>query len=170
MNAGLRALELAEALELPPALAERWFNRGYYGTLNHNAKAVYQRYMGWYDGNPVQPVALTAGRRERTLDRGPWRGGTRPGSSAGRGGGGGLALGRNPAESDPSTGRAEMKPSALIGYRLRAAGLPHRGGNLAKYLPHRVPIVVGSARAALRPHRHRSGDPNGHASGLRGSA
>ena len=53
MNAGLTGAELAEALELPPALAERWFNRGYYGTLNHNAKAVYQRYMGWYDGNPA---------------------------------------------------------------------------------------------------------------------
>jgi alkyl sulfatase BDS1-like metallo-beta-lactamase superfamily hydrolase len=53
MNAGLTGTELAEALELPPALAERWFNRGYYGTLNHNAKAVYQRYMGWYDGNPA---------------------------------------------------------------------------------------------------------------------
>jgi alkyl sulfatase BDS1-like metallo-beta-lactamase superfamily hydrolase len=53
MNAGLTGTELAEALELPPPLAERWFNRGYYGTLNHNAKAVYQRYMGWYDGNPA---------------------------------------------------------------------------------------------------------------------
>ena len=53
MNAGLTGTELAEALELPPALADRWFNRGYYGTLNHNAKAVYQRYMGWYDGNPA---------------------------------------------------------------------------------------------------------------------
>ena len=53
MNAGLTGTELAEALEFPPVLAERWFNRGYYGTLNHNAKAVYQRYMGWYDGNPA---------------------------------------------------------------------------------------------------------------------
>jgi len=53
MNAGLTGTELAEALTLPPALAERWFNRGYYGTLNHNAKAVYQRYMGWFDGNPA---------------------------------------------------------------------------------------------------------------------
>ncbi|RYY05000.1 MAG: hypothetical protein EON55_29145, partial [Alphaproteobacteria bacterium] len=53
MNSGLNGTELAERLTLPPALASRWFNRGYYGTLNHDAKAVYQRYMGWYDGNPA---------------------------------------------------------------------------------------------------------------------
>ena len=53
MNSGLNGTELAEQLTLPPALASRWFNRGYYGTLNHDAKAVYQRYLGWYDGNPA---------------------------------------------------------------------------------------------------------------------
>jgi alkyl sulfatase BDS1-like metallo-beta-lactamase superfamily hydrolase len=53
MNQGLTMAEVAEQLALPPALADRWFNRGYYGTLNHNAKAVYQRYLGWYSGNPA---------------------------------------------------------------------------------------------------------------------
>jgi alkyl sulfatase BDS1-like metallo-beta-lactamase superfamily hydrolase len=53
MNMGLNGAEIAERLTLPPALAKRWFNRGYYGTLSHNAKAVYQRYLGWYDGNPA---------------------------------------------------------------------------------------------------------------------
>jgi alkyl sulfatase BDS1-like metallo-beta-lactamase superfamily hydrolase len=53
MNRGLTMAEVAEELTLPPALADRWFNRGYYGTLNHNAKAVYQRYLGWYSGNPA---------------------------------------------------------------------------------------------------------------------
>ena len=33
-------------------LAHEWYNRGYYGTMSHNSKAVYQRYMGWYDANP----------------------------------------------------------------------------------------------------------------------
>jgi len=45
--------EIAEALELPPSLAPHFGNRGYYGTLRHNAKAVYQWYFGWYDGNPA---------------------------------------------------------------------------------------------------------------------
>jgi alkyl sulfatase BDS1-like metallo-beta-lactamase superfamily hydrolase len=45
--------EIAEELTLPPALEGSFHNRGYYGTLRHNAKAVYQRYFGWYDGNPA---------------------------------------------------------------------------------------------------------------------
>ncbi|AOH83300.1 hypothetical protein AWL63_04255 [Sphingomonas panacis] len=58
MNAGLTADEIAEQLKLPEPLANRWFNQGYYGTLSHNAKAVYQRYVGWYDGNPAHLNAL----------------------------------------------------------------------------------------------------------------
>jgi alkyl sulfatase BDS1-like metallo-beta-lactamase superfamily hydrolase len=53
MNQGLTAPEIAETLELPPVIARQWFNRGYYGTLRHNARAVYQRYLGWYDANPA---------------------------------------------------------------------------------------------------------------------
>lgn len=53
MNDGQNGQEIAEALALPPALGQRWFNQGYYGTLSHNSKAVYQRYLGWYDGNPA---------------------------------------------------------------------------------------------------------------------
>jgi alkyl sulfatase BDS1-like metallo-beta-lactamase superfamily hydrolase len=52
-NAGLTGNEIAEQLELPPELAEEWHCRGYYGSVSHNAKAVYQRYMGWFDGNPA---------------------------------------------------------------------------------------------------------------------
>ena len=58
--------EIAEAIEMPPVLENAWHARGYYGSLSHNVKAVYQRYMGWYDGNPVNlwkhPPA-EAGRR-----------------------------------------------------------------------------------------------------------
>ena len=53
MNRGMTGEEIAEAIALPPALNDRWFNRGYYGTMRHNSRAVYQRYMGWYDGNPA---------------------------------------------------------------------------------------------------------------------
>lgn len=58
MNQGLTGAEIAERIALPPSLSRRWFNRGYYGTMSHNSKAVYQRYMGWYDGNPahLQPL------------------------------------------------------------------------------------------------------------------
>ena len=53
MNLGQTPDEIAEALQLPPALREDWAVRGYYGTVSHNAKAVYDRYMGWYDGVPA---------------------------------------------------------------------------------------------------------------------
>ncbi len=53
MNAGYTDREIAERVRLPEPLASRWFNRGYYGTMMHNSRAVYQRYMGWYDGNPA---------------------------------------------------------------------------------------------------------------------
>lgn len=50
---GYTPREIAEQLELPEALRTSFPNRGYYGTVKHNAKAVYQRYFGWYDGNPA---------------------------------------------------------------------------------------------------------------------
>ncbi len=53
INRGLTGREIAEELELPPELASEWHCRGYYGSVSHNAKAVYQRYMGWFDGNPA---------------------------------------------------------------------------------------------------------------------
>lgn len=52
-NHGQTPEEIAERLRLPPSLASEWHTRSYYGTLNHNAKAVYQRYLGWFDGNPA---------------------------------------------------------------------------------------------------------------------
>ena len=65
-NAGLTPAEIADTLELPRALRSSFFNRGYYGTVRHNARAVYQAYLGWYDGNPanLNPLAPSeAGRR-----------------------------------------------------------------------------------------------------------
>jgi alkyl sulfatase BDS1-like metallo-beta-lactamase superfamily hydrolase len=52
-NEGLTSREIAEQLELPSTLRNRFANRDYYGTVRHNAKAVYQMYFGWYDGNPA---------------------------------------------------------------------------------------------------------------------
>jgi alkyl sulfatase BDS1-like metallo-beta-lactamase superfamily hydrolase len=52
-NLGLTANEIAEQLTLPAGLEDEFFNHGYYGTVSHNSKAVYQRYLGWFDGNPA---------------------------------------------------------------------------------------------------------------------
>jgi alkyl sulfatase BDS1-like metallo-beta-lactamase superfamily hydrolase len=53
MNQGLGPTEIAEALTMPPGLENDWSERGYYGTISQDSKAVYQRYIGWYDGNPA---------------------------------------------------------------------------------------------------------------------
>ena len=53
MNQGFAPTEIAEGLTLPPGLEHEWSARGYYGTLSHDSKAVYQKYLGWYDGNPA---------------------------------------------------------------------------------------------------------------------
>ena len=52
LNLGYTGDEIAEMIELPPSLNALWTGRGYYGTLKHNSRAVYQKYMGWYSGNP----------------------------------------------------------------------------------------------------------------------
>lgn len=70
-NHGLTASEIAEEIEMPPALANEWFNRGYYGTVNHNVKAIYQKYLGWFDANPANlhphPPVGTAERMVRYM-------------------------------------------------------------------------------------------------------
>ncbi|MFD7383419.1 alkyl/aryl-sulfatase [Streptomyces anulatus] len=66
INKGWTGSEIAEHLQLPPALEKAWSTHGYYGSVSHNLKAVYQRYMGWFDGNPAhlwQHTPTEAGRR-----------------------------------------------------------------------------------------------------------
>jgi alkyl sulfatase BDS1-like metallo-beta-lactamase superfamily hydrolase len=58
MNAGYLPHEIANRLRLPDVLDREWYNRGYYGTMSFNSRAVYQRYMGWYDANPVHLAPL----------------------------------------------------------------------------------------------------------------
>ncbi|HEY5847144.1 MAG TPA: alkyl sulfatase dimerization domain-containing protein [Nakamurella sp.] len=65
MNQGLIGSEIAESFPMPPALEAAWHTHGYYGSVSHNVKAIYQRYLGWYDGNPAHlwqhpPQALAA--------------------------------------------------------------------------------------------------------------
>jgi alkyl sulfatase BDS1-like metallo-beta-lactamase superfamily hydrolase len=80
MNRGETMAEIAEALEAapPPALAAEWSTHGYYGTVSHNAKAIYQFYLGWYDAVPAnlhphppveraERLVAALGGAERTL-------------------------------------------------------------------------------------------------------
>ena len=59
INQGYTSDEISNMIELPEALAKNWYTRQYYGTVAHNSKAVYQKYMGWYDANPVNLNPLT---------------------------------------------------------------------------------------------------------------
>lgn len=70
MNAGLNAAEISEIVQMPKALDEHLSVRGYYGTMRHNVKAVYQNYMGWFDAHPsnLDPLpALQASERYVSL-------------------------------------------------------------------------------------------------------
>lgn len=69
MNRGETMHEIAEALEnaTPPALAAEWSTHGYYGTVSHNSKAVYQFYLGWYDAVPANLHQHTPVARARRL-------------------------------------------------------------------------------------------------------
>ncbi len=57
-NHGYTMLEIAEMIKLPDSLGHAWYNRDLYGTVNHNVKGVYQKYLGWFDGNPCTLHAL----------------------------------------------------------------------------------------------------------------
>lgn len=59
INKGYTINEVAEQVNLPKELTDKWYVRPYYGTIEHNSKAVYQKYMGWYDSNPVNLHPLT---------------------------------------------------------------------------------------------------------------
>ena len=65
-NQGLTMLEIGEMVTLPQSLSQEWYCREYYGTLNHNVKAVYQKYLGWYDSNPatLNPLPPVEGDRK----------------------------------------------------------------------------------------------------------
>lgn len=52
-NHGHTPVEIAEQVTFPPELNRHWAMRGYYGSLNHNVKATYVNYLGWFDGNPA---------------------------------------------------------------------------------------------------------------------
>ena len=59
INEGYTETEIANMIQLPKELEKVWYTRQYYGTVSHNSKAVYEKYMGWYDANPVHLAELT---------------------------------------------------------------------------------------------------------------
>lgn len=58
MNSGLTGDAIAAHIRLPETLQKEWYDRGYYGSMSFNSRAVYQFYMGWYDANPVHLNAM----------------------------------------------------------------------------------------------------------------
>ncbi len=79
----MTGMEIAEDFPLPDGLDSAWHTRGYYGSVSHNVKAIYQRYLGWFDGNPTSlwqhPPAAAASRYVEAF------GGTRGDHQQGRG-------------------------------------------------------------------------------------
>jgi alkyl sulfatase BDS1-like metallo-beta-lactamase superfamily hydrolase len=51
-NKGYTMVEIAEVIQMPDGISQHWYDRIYYGSVNHKAKAVYQRYLGSHDSNP----------------------------------------------------------------------------------------------------------------------
>jgi alkyl sulfatase BDS1-like metallo-beta-lactamase superfamily hydrolase len=65
MNLGFTGPEIAEQIQMPPALDQAWNTHGYYGSVSHNVKAIYQRYLGWFDGNPARLTCCWTHSRSR---------------------------------------------------------------------------------------------------------
>ena len=59
INQGYTSDEISNMIRLPEPMEKIWYTRQYYGTVAHNSKAVYQKFMGWYDANPVNLDPLT---------------------------------------------------------------------------------------------------------------
>ena len=148
LNQGHTGAEIAELIELPPALTNAWSTHGYYGSVSHNVKAIYQRYMGWFDGNPARlwphpPAAARHPLRRRARRDRPRRR-TRPDRVRHRR----LPMGRHlVGPRRVHRRRARRGPLAVRGHP-RTARLRRRERHLAQLLPLR------HHRAARRQLRH----------------
>ncbi|WP_339544491.1 alkyl/aryl-sulfatase [Pseudomonas sp. RA_35y_Pfl2_P32] len=153
LNQGLTPMEIAQNMQkLPGALENKWYTRGYYGSLSHNSRAVYQRYMGFYDGNPANlnplpPVetakhyveaigggAAVIGKMREAMTKGDYRWATQLGNQ--------LLF----AEPDNSEGR-ETQAQALeqLGYQSENATWRNMYLTGAMELRHGVPSNSGSS-------------------------
>ena len=139
INHGYRSAEIAERLALPKGLEKEWHVRGYYGTFSHNAKAIYQRYLGWYDANPanLNPLPPAERAKKNVAYMGGADGRDREGARRLRQGRIPLGGGRH----EPGrVRRARQQGRARAGRRCHGAdGLPGRIRHLAQRLPVRRP-------------------------------
>ena len=149
-NQGYNAAEIAEMLTMPPEFAAEAHTTGYYGHLVHNIKAVFQRYLSWYDGNPANLWKLPpveGGRRYVELAGGPDQllAKARASVRCGR-----VPVGRRARQ--PSRLRRSHEPGGprTAGRHARAARLPVRVGDLPKCVPHRRPGAA-QRHAAVTP-------------------
>ena len=145
MNHGYKAAEIAEpAAPCRRPWSTEWHVRGYYGTFSHNAKAVYQRYLGWYDANPANLNPLPPAEHARKTC-----------GLHGRGGGGdcagarGLRAGRIPLGGEAMSQVVFAEPANREARELGADALEQLGyaaesGNVAQRLP------AGGCRTARR--------------------
>ena len=170
MNQGYVGAEIAEMMEMPPGLDAAWHTHGYYGSVSHNVKAIYQRYVGWYDGNPahlwLHPPAAAAERYVQVI------GGVdatvakaiyvpREGRPALRRRAGEPCRLRRPRQRDSPPGALHGPDRAglRVGVRDLAQLLPRRGtGAVPRDRAHRGQLGGHGARPhrhpALRLHRH----------------
>ena len=136
MNKGMTGDEIAATLALPPGLAKEWYDRPYYGSLSFNTRAVYQYYMGFFDGNPAPRPAAARGRRA-ALCRGARRG--RQGARTGAGGlrRGRLRLGGRTAQPRRFRRCRGYRGQSFARALLRSARLADRDLDVAQFLPDR---------------------------------
>ena len=138
INQGYTGSEIAEIIELPPALERAWSTRGYYGSVSHNVKAVYQRYMGWFDANPGRLWPHPPHRTREPVRRGDGR--TRPSRQTRPNG---LRVGRLPLGGDPAGPRRLRRP----GPRCRHAPSTPTPWNSSATAPRMEPGGIFSFRA-----------------------
>ena len=160
-NHGYTPIEIAEQVRLPDSLERHWAVRDYYGTISHNVKATYTRYLGWFDGNPANLDPLHSGRGGEEVRRvhGRRRGGHRAGPRMLRArrvplGGPGDEARRLRRPLRPGSPRADRR-------RDGAARLPGRILDLAQRLPDRSPgaevrLTGACRRWSTPPARRRS--------------
>ncbi|MDR2902720.1 MAG: MBL fold metallo-hydrolase [Lactobacillales bacterium] len=66
-NKGYTMNEIGDMVKLPKSLDQEWFNRGYYGSINHNARAIYNKYLGYYSGNPAELCQLPPAQKAQKM-------------------------------------------------------------------------------------------------------
>ena len=138
-------------IELPPALEKAWNTHGYYGSVSHNVKAIYQRYMGWFDGNPARlwphpPADARDALRRRDRRHRPRRRARAGGVRRRR-----LPLGGDAARPRRVRRRDARRCAGALRRHARAARLRRGERHVAQLLPLRCDRAARRATSAPRP-------------------